>query len=112
MLWKAITIPLVSLEYLLAGDKASEAGTHSRIIIVQTIGKHSKLRYFGLVGSEAPRMDELQRSDLALDLHLQAAPTELLNQVLVHGERSVIPDLDAIEAILNRVLSGGKANGR
>jgi chemosensory pili system protein ChpC len=104
MLWKALTIPLVSLERLIVTENASETGHYTRIIIVHALGNHPRLRYFGLLGSEAPRIIELERSGISLEINLDPLPTGVLNRVLVYGQSAVIPDMDAIESILNRVM--------
>jgi chemosensory pili system protein ChpC len=104
MLWKALTIPLVSLERLVSNEDSSEAGNYTRIIIVHALGKHPRLRYFGLLGSEAPRIIELERSGISLEVNLEPLPTGVLNRVSVYGQSAIIPDMDAIESILNRVM--------
>jgi chemosensory pili system protein ChpC len=104
MLWRALTIPLVSLERLMITENSNETGNYTRIIIVHALGNHPRLRYFGLLGSEAPRIIELERSGISLEINLDALPTGVLNRVSVYGQSAVIPDMDAIESILNRVM--------
>ena len=104
MLWKALTIPLVSLERLLASEADGGSGNYNRIIIVHALGNHPRLRYFGLLGSEAPRIIELERTGISLELNLEGLPTGVLSRVSVYGQPAVIPDMDAIESILNRVM--------
>ena len=104
MLWKALTIPLVSLERLVASEADSDSGNYTRIIIVNALGNHPRLRYFGLLGSEAPRIIELERTGISLELNLQDLPTGVLSRVSVYGQATIIPDMDAIESILNRIM--------
>ena len=104
MLWKAQPLPLISLEFLVHQNQAPEVGLHNRIIVVQAVSNQPKLRNFGFVGSEAPRMVELERGHIANEIFLQAPPEGISNQVLVHGERAVIPDMDKIESTLSKLL--------
>ena len=109
MLWKALPLPLVSLEFLAAEGKLPESGTHNRIIVVQAINDLPKLRYFGFVGSEAPRMVELERGEISKEMFLHSLPSGIASQVLVHGQRAIVPNLDEIEMTLNQVVNAARS---
>lgn len=106
MLWRNLTTPLVSLARLIY-QVPVEADHNSRIIIVSAFGANPRLPYFGLLGTAAPRPVTLQHSEIDLD---PEAATQSGNQLGVlswasyAGEPVVIPDLEAIEAVLQPLV--------
>ena len=106
MLWKTLTLPLVSLEYLMTTAEIPEAASHGRIIVIKALGNHPKLRYLGLVGSEAPRIIDLERDDILQELTLESLPEGVMTQALLQGHNTFIPDMDVIEGDLNRIMYG------
>ena len=109
MLWKALPLPLISLEFMAADGPLPEAGTHSRIIVVQAVNNHPKLRYYGLVGSEAPRIIDLEREQIAKEVFLMSSPANVASQVLIQGHSGIVPDIDAIETALSEVLTAARS---
>lgn len=104
MLWRNLTTPLVSLARLIYQVPA-EADHNSRIIIVSAFGANPRLPYFGLLGTAAPRPINLQHSEI--DLDPEAQPGEqlgVLSWASYAGEPAVIPDLDAVEAVLQPLV--------
>ena len=106
MLWRNLTTPLVSLGRLIF-RVAPEADLNSRIIIVNTLASDSQLPHFGLLGTSAPRPLNLQRHDLSLEPEVSAADLHrpgLLCWARYQDQSVVIPDLDAIEAVLQPLV--------
>lgn len=106
MLWRNLTTPLVSLGRLIF-RVATEADINSRIVIVNTLGADSKLPYFGILGTSAPRPINLLRKDIIADPDI--AESELRRPGILswtrHQEQSmIIPDMEAIEAVLQPLL--------
>ena len=103
ILWKSLTIPIVSLERLVYRTDPG-AGAHSRIIVVSALGSNPKLRNFGLLGTEAPQLMDLERNDIALHKTGEAAMPGVSCRVIVKGHEAVIPDMTAIESVLSRLV--------
>ena len=108
MLWKALTIPLIRLEYLFVDDADRLKDLHySRIVVLQALADHPKLHYFALLSSAAPRIFELARHDIADTEEYQRAEPEpgILSRVKVLGQQAIIPDLNVLETQLNGIMS-------
>ncbi len=106
MLWRNLTTPLVSLGRLIF-RVAPDADLNSRIIIVNTLGSDSQLPHFGLLGTSAPRPLNLQRHEINLEPEVAAADLHrpgLLCWGRYQDQSVVIPDLDAIEAVLQPLV--------
>jgi chemosensory pili system protein ChpC len=106
MLWHNLTTPLISLGRWIFGV-APSADINSRIIIVNTLGADSRLPRFGILGTAAPRPLNLQRQDIDQDLEVAEAEQQrpgILNWVRYQDQSVLIPDMDAIEAVLQPLV--------
>ena len=103
ILWKTLTIPIVSLERLVYRTNPG-GGAHSRIIVVSALSNNPKLRDFGFLGTEAPQLMDLERNDIALHESKSALPG-VSCRVTVKGREAVIPDMAAIESVLSRLVN-------
>lgn len=106
MLWRNLTTPLISMGRLIF-RVAAEADLNSRIIIVNTLGTDSKLPYFGVLGTSAPRPLNLQRQDIGPDPNIPASEAHrpgILGWARYQEQSVVIPDMEAIEAVLQPLL--------
>lgn len=105
MLWEAFNVPLISLERLLYGAEAeikAEANVsgYAHVVILNTLSHDAQLPYCGLLGTDAPRLLNLERGDVSPD---EMAPSRVLGVaqwVLVKDQPALIPDLDALAAEL------------
>jgi chemotaxis signal transduction protein len=106
MLWHNLTTPLISLGRLVF-RVAPDADLNSRIIIVNTLGADSRLPHFGILGTAAPRPLNLRREDLKLNLEIPDADRNrpgVLSWAGYQDQPVVIPDIDAIEAVLQPLV--------
>ena len=103
ILWKTLTIPIVSLERLVYRTDPG-IGAHSRIIVVSALGNNPRLRDFGFLGTEAPQLMELERNDITVNETSEPALPGVSSRVKVKGREAVIPDMVAIEAVLGRLV--------
>jgi len=106
MLWRNLTTPLISLGQLIF-RVAPDTDLNSRIIILTTLGSDSQLPHFGLLGTSAPRPVNLQRSEISLDPDVaETDPREpgILSRARYQDQPVLIPDLDAIEAVLQPLV--------
>ncbi|HRX69583.1 MAG: chemotaxis protein CheW [Candidatus Competibacteraceae bacterium] len=106
MLWHNLTTPLASLGRLIFRI-TPDADLNSRIIIVNTLSTDSRLPHFGLLGTAAPRPLNLQREDLDFDREIPDAERDrlgVLSWASYQDQLVVIPDMDAIEAVLRPLV--------
>ena len=106
MLWRNLTTPLVSMARLIYGIPA-EADHNSRIVIVNALGNNPRLPYFGLLGTSAPRPLNLSHADIDLDPDSEIQQDRLfgvLSWARYANEPVVIPDLDAVETVLQPLV--------
>ncbi len=109
MLWRARTIPLVSLGRLIHEADAEPGGSaHARIVVVHTLGDDPNLPNFGILATDIPHLlNNLLRDDVVPDgSAMGALPEGILNRARIKGEAAIIPDLDAIEVVLRRIMTG------
>jgi len=93
--WRGEIIPLLSVESLLERFESSP-GPRARILVCNSLGKSSKMSYYGILSQALPRMIRLTAENLAPSGNGSAMPW-VLEQVSVAGTEALIPDLDAIE---------------
>lgn len=105
LLWGAATAPLVSLDALFTGVNPRTIA-HRRIVLLQAPTAHPRLHYFGFLTIAPPESLSITRDDLVYESHTSDLPLGALCRVRwVEGERSaLIPDLDALERMLLKML--------
>ena len=106
MLWHNLTTPLISLGRWVFGV-APDTDINSRVIIVNTLGDDSRLPHFGILGTAAPRPLNLQRQDIIQDREVAQANQRcpgILSWVRYQDQPMLIPDMDAIEAVLRPLV--------
>lgn len=106
MLWKNLTTPLVSLAHLIFRVAETEIN-YSRIIIINALGADPKLPHFGLLGAAPPRSINLRREELTPDETVPEAEQhrpEVLCWARYEDQSVVIPDLEALEAVLRPLV--------
>jgi hypothetical protein len=79
---------------------------HTRIIIINALLGDPRLSYFGLLSEDAPRLINLERTEIDLEqlMQLQSPKLGVLNWVRIREQAAFIPDLDAIEAVLGPLM--------
>lgn len=103
MLWRNLTTPLVSLGRLIF-RVAPEADLNSRIIFINALGSDSRLPHFGFLSTSVPRPLSLQRQEINLDPAAELNRPGVLSWAHYQDHPVVIPDLDAIEAVLQPLV--------
>ncbi len=106
MLWHNLTTPLISLGRWIF-RVGPDADINSRIIIVNTLGADSRLPRFGILGTAAPRPLNLQRQDIDQNLEVAEAERQrpgILSWARYQDQSVLIPDMDAIEAVLRPLV--------
>lgn len=104
MLWHNLTTPLISLGRLVF-EVAPHADLNTRVIIVNTLGSDAHLPHFGILGTAAPRPVNLERHEIqAITESLPAQQLGVLAWGRYEEQTVLIPDLDAIEAVLQPLV--------
>ena len=97
--WRDQTIPLLSFE-VMAGFDRLVADTRSRIAVLNATSGHAKLRFFGIVTRDITHLLRLDASSIAPDADGSVHSGVVLSNVIVDGEAGVIPNLEALEAMV------------
>ena len=102
--WREQRIPLLSFEAV-AGRSPPAVGPQTHIAVLNAIGGRPDLRFFSMLMEGIPRLVRVDKGVItaAEDSGSDAIPAVLCN-VIVHGERAMIPDMDALEEMARQVL--------
>lgn len=100
------SIPVVSLEAL-CGREQSEQSRRTRLMIINSFGTAVSLGHFALVVSGQPHLVTLTKSSLEVSESIaipEAAEPWILGAAALAGRQVWIPDLEAIESAISRVM--------
>lgn len=103
ILWKTMTIPIVSLERLVLRTHPG-VGAHSRIVIVNALSNDPKLRDFGFLSTEPPQLLDMKRADISRYESPEPNLPGVACRVLLRDQQAIIPDMPAIESVLSRLV--------
>jgi chemosensory pili system protein ChpC len=98
--WNGREVPVVSFEELV-GLTAGEPGGRTRVVILHALGGRLPSPYFGVLSEGFPQLVRVNREVLQPAVR-QAWPENgpVLCQVRMINEYPLIPDLEAIEAMI------------
>jgi len=102
MSWRNQIIPLISFE-VAAGGAMPGPGARSRITVLNGITGNPKLPFYAVLTQDIPRLMKIDNSVIAPGSDSMAA-TAVLTNVMVNGEPAQIPNLDALETMLQKVV--------
>lgn len=100
--WRNQTIPLISFEAA-AGGSVPTPAARSRITVFNGVTGNPKLRFYAMLTQDIPHLMKIDASLIAAGSEGHAAATVLAN-VIVNGEAAQIPNLDALESLLQKVV--------
>lgn len=104
--WNDRRIPLLSFEGLL-GQGGGEPGGRTRIAVFQGISGRLATGMYGVLTEGFPQLVRVNRDVLELEeRHAWPDPGPVVCQVRMINEHPLVPDLDAIEALLATALAG------
>ena len=96
--WRQLSVPLVSLEALNSGGFFIH-NHQLKIIILNSIGEHAHMPYWGFISKDTPRMQRISADYLVADNTAELGNIEFMRAELL-GEPVLLPDLEKIEALL------------
>lgn len=98
MRWRSKNIPLVSFEALRDGVMPDTA-SFRQVAVMNGLTAHEQLPHYAIILASVPHLLSLREVDIQLDDNTDLAEREAVYaQVLVHGQRLIVPNLDAVEA--------------
>lgn len=103
--WRGWRLPLFSLP-MLSGQVQDESRTNARVAVLKALGGNAAMPFIALLAQGFPRLTTITQELLipSADEHPHAPGVRA--EVLVRDDRALIPDLDAIEAMVARALAG------
>ena len=108
LLWRGITIPVVSFEA--ANDVPSAEITKStRIAVLNGVSGKDKLSFYGVVVQGIPRLAALEQTDIQEKVNAESVLPCALSQTEIADQDAVIPDQVKIENMLEK--AGAQTGG-
>jgi chemosensory pili system protein ChpC len=100
--WRDQELPVVSMEQLL-GLHPSRSGRGARISIFNSVKPNSSLAFFATVTAGIPRLFTADADALGASLRSEREfPATVADCVEIAGEEALIPDLEAIQALVEQ----------
>ncbi|RYD15618.1 MAG: chemotaxis protein CheW [Lysobacteraceae bacterium] len=102
--WRGWRLPLFSFP-MLTGQLEDESRSNARVAVLKALGGHAGMPFLALLAQGFPRLTTITQELLipTSDEHPHAPGVRA--EVLVRDDRAVIPDLDAIEAMVAKALA-------
>ncbi len=100
--WRHQVIPLISFEAA-AGGVRPEPGTRSRITVLNGITGNPKLRFYAVLTQDIPHLMKVDSSVIASGSE-EVQNNAVLSNIMINGEAAQIPNLDALETMLQKVV--------
>ena len=98
--WRRYKLPLISME-VLNNQSRPEIKRRTRAAVVQFVSADGEVKYFSIILSGMPKMIVLSSADL-IDLDEEKGPACTINKVSINDGIFYIPDMSAIEYVLNK----------
>lgn len=101
--WRGWRVPLFSFS-VLAGIAPGEGTDTARVAILKALEGHPKMPFLGLLTQGFPRLTTISPDILIPSGDGQPVPAGVREQVMVRDDLAFIPDLAAIEDMVQEVL--------
>ncbi len=102
--WQWKEIPLICFDTLVKMPP-KKTGIRARIAICYTLGGNPKRPFLGILTQSIPHLARATEDVIESDPEPSELGSGVIQQVLVNGEKAWIPDLDAIESMLETALA-------
>lgn len=108
LLWRGITIPVVSFE---AANEVPSAGISkaTRIAVLNGVSGNEKLSFYGVVVQGIPRLAALEQEEIQEKVNSDVTLPYALSQTEIADQDAVIPDQVKIEQLLKK--AGAQTGG-
>ena len=98
MTWQKRTIPVLSFE--VASNQKYELMYNPRVLVLKSINNIEKMPFYALTLSGIPQPVHVSSENLSEVENASLSSSVILNEVLIDGEPTSIPNLDALEEML------------
>lgn len=106
--WRDLEIPLVSFEGVISGTVPPH-GPRARIAVFNTLSDNPVLPFWALLIQDIPRQISVDDTTITSAPDDEVEVSGILSQVLIQGERAIIPDLDYLEGLARKAALGEAA---
>ena len=97
-------MPLVAFAEL-AGFGKEPAGLGSKVVVLKALGGNAKAPYFAILTQGFPRLVTVSQEGLLPDVESAELPLGMQARVLLNENSAFVPDLEAVEALINDALA-------
>lgn len=97
--WRGWRLPLFSFS-MLAGIANGEGSSNAKVTVLKALGGHPRLPFMAMLAQGFPRLTTLNHEVVIKAGDENEHPPGVLDRVLVRDDEAMIPDLDAIEAMI------------
>jgi len=102
--WRWKEIPLVCFDTLVKMPP-KKTGVRARIAICYALSGNAKRPFLGILTQSVPHLTRAAEDVIESDPEPSELGDGVIQQVLVNGEKAWIPDLDAIESMIDTALA-------
>jgi len=102
--WRWQEIPMVCFDTLV-GMPPEKTGVRARIGICYTLSESAKRPFLGILTQSVPHLTRATEEVMESDPEPSELGDAVIEQVLVNGEKAWVPDLDAIESMIETALA-------
>jgi chemosensory pili system protein ChpC len=102
--WRFQDIPVISFEQLVEAPYI-DPGPRSRVAICNTLGGNPRRPFIGVLLASMPRLVRVTKEIVAPQTNLHDLGPAVQREVLVNGEEAWIPDINAVEWVVQEALS-------
>lgn len=100
--WRGYRLPVVSIE-VVHGHAAPAIDKHSRIAVLNTVKGDGGISFYAILTRGIPHLARLGDEDIAMAGAFDEAASGELARVQVNSQRAIIPDLEALETLVEEV---------
>lgn len=101
--WRGWQLPLVAFAEL-AGVGKEPAGLGTKVVVLKALGGNAKAPYFALLSQGFPRLVTVSQEGLGPDAESAGLPPGVQSRVLLNEDTAFVPDLEAVERLINDAL--------
>ncbi len=102
--WRGWRLPLFSFPMLI-GRLDDESRSNARVAVLKALGGNSTMPFIALLAQGFPRLTTITQDSLIPTSDEDQHAPGIRAGVLVRDDRAIVPDLDAIEGMIERALA-------
>ena len=109
--WRGWQLPLIAFARLSGIAPQEAGGLGSKVIVLKALGGDAKSPYFALLTQGFPRLVTVSQDTVIADAGdaEEALPQGVQARVLLNQDPALLPDLEAVEVLINEALKASAA---